>query len=254
MKVGLFIPCYVDQCYPQVGMATVELLERLGVEVDYPEDQTCCGQPMANSGCGDAAIPLIERFARIFGDHEHVVCPSGSCASMVRVHYRTLIGDRASPELRARLDRLARSTRELCEFLTDVLELEHASGRFAHKVGLHHSCHGLRELRLGSGSERRIPRFDKVGRLLAGLDGIELVEPVRSDECCGFGGTFAVTEDAVSCAMGRDRLAAHERAGAEIVTAVDMSCLMHLDGLIQRDRRPLRVMHVAEILAAAAAA
>lgn len=134
-----------------------------------------------------------------------------------------------------------------------MLGIEQASGRFAHKVGLHHSCHGLCDLRLGNGSARRITRFDKVGGLLAGLDGIELVEPVRSDECCGFGGTFAVTEDAVSCAMGRDRLAAHERAGAEIVTAVDMSCLMHLDGLIRRDRRPLRVMHVAEILAAAAA-
>ena len=253
MRVGLFIPCYVDQCYPSVGMATVELLERFGVEVDYPVDQTCCGQPMANSGCGDAARPLIERFVRIFGDYEHVVCPSGSCASMVRVHYRALIGDPAPRELRAGLDRLAHSTRELCEFLIDVMKLERASGRFAHKVGLHHSCHGLRELRLGSGTERRIPRFDKVGRLLSGLDGIELMTPARADECCGFGGTFAVTEDAVSCAMGRDRLAAHERTGAEIVTAVDMSCLMHLDGLIRRDRRALRVMHVAEILVAAQA-
>lgn len=234
-------------------MATVELLERLGVEVDYPVEQTCCGQPMANSGCGDAARPLIERFVRIFGDYEHVVCPSGSCASMVRVHYRQLIGDQVPPELRTGLDRLASSTRELCEFLIDVMKIERASGRFAHKVGLHHSCHGLRELRLGSGTERRIPRFDKVGRLLSGLDGIELMTPARADECCGFGGTFAVTEDAVSCAMGRDRLVDHQRAGAEIVTAVDMSCLMHLEGLIRRDRRALRVMHVAEILAAATA-
>jgi L-lactate dehydrogenase complex protein LldE len=253
MKVGLFIPCYIDQCYPRVGMATVELLERHGVEVDYPEDQTCCGQPMANAGCGDAVRPLIERFARIFGDYEHVVCPSGSCASMVRVHYRGLVGDQARPELLARLDHLVRSTRELCEFLVDVVKIERISGRFAHKVGLHHSCHGLRELRLASGSERQIARFDKVGRLLAGLEGIELVEPARPDECCGFGGTFAVTEDAVSCAMGRDRLTDHAQRGAEIVTAVDMSCLMHLDGLIRRDRRPLRVMHVAEILAAATA-
>lgn len=253
MKVGLFIPCYIDQCYPRVGMATVELLERHGVEVDYPVDQTCCGQPMANAGCGDAVRPLIERFARIFGDYEHVVCPSGSCASMVRVHYRGLVGDQARPELLARLDHLVRSTRELCEFLVDVVKIERISGRFAHKVGLHHSCHGLRELRLASGSERRIARFDKVGRLLAGLEGIELVEPARPDECCGFGGTFAVTEEAVSCAMGRDRLTDHAQRGAEIVTAVDMSCLMHLDGLIRRDRRPLRVMHVAEILAAATA-
>lgn len=254
MKIGLFVPCYIDQCYPDVGLATVELLERHGVEVEYPEAQTCCGQPMANSGLGDAARPLVERFVRIFGDYEHVVCPSGSCAAMVRVHYRSLLGDAAPPALVERVRKVARATRELCEFLTDVLHVEQARGRFAHRVGLHHSCHGLRELRLGSGSERRIPRFDKVGRLLAGLDGIELVEPARQDECCGFGGTFAVGEDAVSCAMGRDRLAAHERAGAEIVTAVDMSCLMHLDGLIRRDRRPLRVMHVAEILAAAAAA
>lgn len=173
---------------------------------------------------------------------------------MVRVHYRQLIGDQASPELRAGLERLAGSTRELCEFLIDVMKLGRASGRFAHKVGLHHSCRGLRELRLGSGSERRIPRFDKVGRLLSGLDGIELATRVRADECCGFGGTFAVTEDAVSCAMGRDRLAAHEQAGVDIGTAVDMSCLMHLEGLIRRDRRPLRVMHVADILASASAA
>jgi L-lactate dehydrogenase complex protein LldE len=252
MKVGLFIPCYVDQCYPQVGIATVELLERHGVEVDYPEAQTCCGQPMANSGCGDAALPLIERFVQIFDGYDHVVCPSGSCASMVRVHYRGQLGDGAPAELVERTRRVSARTRELCEFLVDVLGVQQASGRFAHRVGLHHSCHGLRELRLGSGSERRIPRFDKIGRLLGGLTGIELVEPARADECCGFGGTFAVSEEAVSCAMGRDRLTAHERAGAEIVTAADMSCLMHLEGLIRRDRRPLRVMHVAEILAAAA--
>jgi L-lactate dehydrogenase complex protein LldE len=251
MKVGLFIPCYVEQLYPNVGMATVEVLERYGVEVDYPEAQTCCGQPMANAGLGDQARPLVDRFVRIFGDYDHVVCPSGSCVSMVRVQHRGLIADRARPAQLERLDRLAGSTYELCEFLVDVMKIERASGQFAHKVGLHQSCHGLRELRLGAGSERRVKRFDKVGRLLAGLTGIELVEPARADECCGFGGTFAVTEDAVSCAMGRDRLTAHEHAGAEIVTAVDMSCLMHLEGLIGRDRRPLRVMHVAEILAAA---
>jgi L-lactate dehydrogenase complex protein LldE len=253
MKVGLFIPCYIEQLYPQVGMATVEVLERYGVEVEYPDDQTCCGQPMANAGCGDDARPLAERFLRIFGGYDHVVCPSGSCAAMVRVQYRGLLRAAAEPQ-RAALDRLAGSTYELCEFLVDVLKIEQASGRFAHKVGLHHSCHGLRELRLGAGSERRIAPFSKVGRLLGGLTGLELVELTRPDECCGFGGTFAVTEEAVSCAMGKDRIADHERGGAEIMTAVDMSCLMHLDGLIRRARRPLRVMHVAEILAAAATA
>jgi len=250
MKVGLFIPCYVEQLYPSVGLATVEVLERLGVEVDYPEGQTCCGQPMMNAGCGDAARPLVERFLEIFGGYEHVVCPSGSCVAMVRAHYRGLV-EVAPPEQVERLARVERSTRELCEFLVDILKIEHIAGAFPHKVGLHHSCHGLRELRLASGSERRIAPFGKVAPLLAGLSGLELVELARSDDCCGFGGTFAVTEEAVSCAMGQDRLADHERAGAEIVTSVDMSCLMHLDGLIRRERRPLRVMHVAEILAAA---
>jgi L-lactate dehydrogenase complex protein LldE len=250
MKVGLFIPCYIEQLYPSVGMATVEVLERHGVEVEYPEAQTCCGQPMMNAGCGDDARPLAERFLRIFGSYDHVVCPSGSCVSMVRAHYRGLVADRADA---AQLAHVERSTYELCEFLVDVLKIERAPGRFAHRVGLHQSCHGLRELRLGAGSERRIAPFSKVGSLLAGLAGIELVELARPDDCCGFGGTFAVTEDAVSCLMGRDRIADHERARAEIMTAVDMSCLMHLEGLIQRERRPLRVMHVAEILAAAAA-
>ncbi|HET9626717.1 MAG TPA: (Fe-S)-binding protein [Kofleriaceae bacterium] len=257
MKVGLFIPCYIEQLYPSVGMATVEVLERHGVEVDYPEDQTCCGQPMANAGCGDDARPLVERFVRVFGAYEHVVCPSGSCTAMVRTQYLGLMrGMRGAGEdahVRKQLERLTRSTYELCEFLVDVCKVERATGTFAHKVGLHQSCHGLRELRLGAGSERRIAPFSKVGRLLAGLTGIELVDLVRPDECCGFGGTFAVSEAAVSCAMGKDRIADHERAGAEIMTAVDMSCLMHLDGLIRRDRRPLKVMHVAEILAAAAA-
>jgi L-lactate dehydrogenase complex protein LldE len=165
--------------------------------------------------------------------------------------YRGLVAEAAPPELRAQLDHLEKSTYELCEFLVDVLKVEQASGRFAHKVGLHQSCHGLRELRLGSGSERRIAPFNKVARLLGGLAGLELVELTRPDECCGFGGTFAVSEEAISCSMAKDRLADHERGGAEIVTAVDMSCLMHLDGLIRRDRLSLRVMHVAEILAAA---
>jgi L-lactate dehydrogenase complex protein LldE len=250
MKVGLFIPCYVEQLYPGVGIATVEVLERLGVEVDYPEAQTCCGQPMSNAGCGEAARPLAERFVEIFGGYDHVVSPSGSCVAMVRTQYRALVGERVGAE---RLAKVERSTFELCEFLVDVLGIERLSGRFAHKVGLHQSCHGLRELRLGSGTERRIAPFSKVGALLSGLAGLELIELARPDECCGFGGTFAITEEAISCSMGKDRIADHERGGAEIVTSVDMSCLMHLDGLIRRNRRPLRVMHVAEILAAAGA-
>ncbi len=245
MKVALFIPCYVDQFYPGIGLATARVLERFGCEVVYPEEQTCCGQPMANAGFSAEAAPLAERFLRLFGEYEYVVAPSGSCVSMVRHHYDGFLAGRP------RFEHLKRSTYELCEFLVDVLRVGRIEGRFAHRVGLHQSCHGLRELRLGSASELRVPAFNKVRLLLSELRDIQLVELQRTDECCGFGGTFAVNEEAVSCMMGRDRIADHERAGAEIITGVDMSCLMHLDGLLRRDRKPLRVMHVAEVLAEA---
>jgi len=246
--VGLFIPCYIDQLYPQVGLATVGVLERYGMEVDYPPAQTCCGQPLANSGCAAYARPLAERFLRLFRDYEYVVAPSASCVSMVRHHYGEFLAERPG------FEHLCGATFELCEFLVDVLGVARASGRFPHKVGLIDSCHGLRELRLGSGSERRVAGFHKVRALLTGLDGIELCRPRRPDECCGFGGTFAVSEEAVSCMMGSDRIADQEAAGAEIITGTDMSCLMHLDGLIRRARRPLRVKHIAEVLAESAQA
>lgn len=243
MQVGLFIPCYVDQFYPDVGLATVELLQRFGIEVDYPEDQTCCGQPMANTGCTDDARPLAERFLQVFGKYEYVVGPSGSCVAMVRRHYDELLhGVPGFEELKSR-------TFELCEFLTDVLKVERIEGRFPYRVGLHQSCHGLRELRMGSSSEIVGPSYSKARRLLESLEGIELVDLSRPDECCGFGGTFAVSEEAVSCMMGLDRIHDHEQAGAEVMTAADMSCLMHLSGLIRRQQKPLGVMHIAEILA-----
>lgn len=242
-RVGLFVPCYVDQLYPQVAMATLELLERHGCEVDFPPAQTCCGQPMANTGCTADAKPLAEKFLSIFQDYEYVVCPSGSCTAMVTHHYEELLHDR--PEYEA----LRKKTFELCEFLVDVLKVTKIEGRFPYKVGLHNSCHGLRELRLGSSSEMMVARFNKAGQLLAGLDGIELVTLQRPDECCGFGGTFAVAEEAVSCMMGLDRIHDHEQAGADVMTAGDMSCLMHLYGLITRQKKPIQVMHVAEILA-----
>lgn len=244
--VALFVPCYVDQFYPQVGMATATLLERLGCTVHFPEEQTCCGQPMANAGSTDAAAPLAERFLRIFEPFEYVVCPSGSCVSMVRHHYEDLLPGRAE------VDAVGKRTFELCEFLVDVLHTESIPGRFPHRVGLHQSCHALRELRLGSGSERVVPRFNKVRKLLGSLEGITLVDLTRPDECCGFGGVFSVEEEAVSCAMGKDRIADHLQAGAEVLTGVDVSCLMHLDGLVRREGKPLRVRHVAEILAGAA--
>jgi L-lactate dehydrogenase complex protein LldE len=241
VDVALFVPCYVDQFYPQVGLSTAALLERNGVTVHFPEAQTCCGQPMANSGFFEDARVLAKRMLEVFAPYDHVVCPSGSCTSMVRNHYPMLLPE--SPALAA----LRARTRELCEFLHDVLRVR-PRGRFSRRVGLHQSCHGLRELRLASGSERLVPPFSKMRALLEGIEGLRLVELSRPDECCGFGGTFAVAEEAVSCAMGRDRIEDHERAGAEVITGGDVSCLMHLEGLIRREKKPLRVMHLAELL------
>lgn len=243
IRVGLFIPCYVDQLYPHVGMATVDVLEHFDVEIDFPVDQTCCGQPMANTGCVPEAKQLAERYIQIFGDFDHVVCPSGSCVSMVRNHYGEMLdaADRGHPVLKR--------TFELCEFLVDILGVQGVEGRYQGKVGLHQSCHGLRELRLGSSSEMVTDHpFSKVRNLLSKIEGLELTELARVDECCGFGGTFAVQEEAVSSSMGRDRISDHERAGSEIIAAVDMSCLMHLDGLIRRNGKKLRVMHIAQLL------
>lgn len=240
--VGLFIPCYIDQFYPQVAMATLKVLRNAGIAVEYPKEQTCCGQPMANAGCANDARPLAERFLAIFGKYEHVVAPSGSCVSMVRNHYEQWLAGKP------RFEHLQTHTYELCEYLVDVAKITKVEGEFASRVGLHMSCHGLRELRMASSSEVMAPAFNKVTQLLGQMKKIELVALQRPDECCGFGGTFAVNEEAVSCLMGRDRIADHESAGAEIIAGFDMSCLMHMDGLIRRAGKSVRVMHVAEIL------
>lgn len=243
MRVGLFIPCYIDQLFPDVGLATVEVLERRGVEIDFPRAQTCCGQPMANTGCMSAARPLAMKFLRIFRDYEYVVCPSGSCVSMVRHHYDQFLAEQPG------FDELKHKTFELCEFLVDVLDVTEMPGRFPYRVGLHNSCHGHRELRLGSASELMVPPFNKIRQLLESIEDLELTELSRPDECCGFGGTFAVTEADVSAMMGLDRLADHEQAGTQVITAADMSCLMHMDGLIRRHGKSMHVMHVAQIFA-----
>jgi L-lactate dehydrogenase complex protein LldE len=241
--VGLFIPCYIDQLYPRVGMATVEVLERFGAKVEFPETQTCCGQPMANTGCTEQTEPLARKFFEVFKGYEYVVCPSGSCTAMIRHHYDEYFPDNAE------FKKLKRRTFELCEFLTDVLHVEKIEGRFPHRVGLHQSCHGLRELRLASASELVGKSYGKARQLLESIEGVQITELSRPDECCGFGGTFSVNEEAVSCMMGDDRLDDHARAGTEVLTANDMSCLMHLAGLIRRQKRPIRVMHLAEIFA-----
>ena len=243
MRVGLFVPCYIDQFYPDVAMATLEILESQGLEVVYPESQTCCGQPMANTGCIDDTRPLAQRFVDLFGDFDHVVSPSGSCVSMVRHHYENLFHDNQ------RFEHMREHTWELCEFLVDVMGVKTWPVSFPHRVSLHASCHGLRELRLGACSERVGPQTDKVRGLLNCVPGIQVLDPSRVDECCGFGGTFAVAEEAVSVLMGIDRVNDHLATGAEVMTATDSSCLMHMEGIIRRRNLPISTMHIAEILA-----
>ena len=245
--VGLFIPCYVDQLYPDVGLATVEVLEKLGCTVEFPPEQTCCGQPMANTGCVNDARPLAEMFLRIFGKFEYVVAPSGSCVAMVKQHYEEFFPHGAKNH--EQYEKLRGRIFEFTEFLTDILKVGPIQGNFPYRVGLHQSCHGLRELRLGSSSEVVGPKFSKAKQLLENLQGITFAELQRPDECCGFGGTFAVNEEAVSCMMGLDRIHYHEHGGAEVMTANDMSCLMHLAGLVRRQKKPLKIMHIAQILA-----
>lgn len=246
MNVALFIPCYVDQFYPQVGMATVEVLEHFGVRHSFPVEQTCCGQPMANSGYTEQARPLAEKYVDVFHGYDYIVAPSGSCVSMVRHHYSPFFesGNTRASTVRER-------TMELSEFLVRVLKVSGLRGRFAHKVGVHQSCHGLRELRLSPSSESCTERDPLLTSLLENLDGISFSKLQRPDECCGFGGTFAVSEEAVSCMMGEDRIRDHLQAETEILTAGDMSCLMHLEGIIRRQQYPIRVMHFAELIAEA---
>lgn len=241
MRVGLFIPCYVDALYPQVGVATYRLLRKLKLNVVYPERQTCCGQPMANGGFERMSEHLAERFEDKFRDFDYVVTPSVSCAAFVRVNY---------PQILDHACQTPEKTMELVEFLHDILKVRGLPGSFPHVVSVHNSCHGVRELGLSSPSELQIKPFNKIVDLLQLKDGITVKEPDRKDECCGFGGMFAVEEPYVSSRMGNDKVKAHMATGAEIVTGSDCSCLMHMQGVAARQKYPVKFMHVAEILAA----
>ncbi|MDO9256870.1 MAG: (Fe-S)-binding protein [Bacteroidales bacterium] len=241
VTIGLFIPCYIDQFYPQVGIATLELLEKLGLDVGYPLLQTCCGQPMANSGCEKKAVKVYQKFVKNFSSFDYVVSPSGSCVYHVREHYNIL-------EQTEQVKKVRQSTFELCEFLLDILKVDDLQIHFPHKVGIHQSCHGLRGLKIGTGSELVTKKQSKIHSLLAKAEGLEIVELDREDECCGFGGIFSIFHPDVSVKMGKDRVADHERHWAEYITATDMSCLMHLEGIIRRQNRPVKVKHIAEIL------
>jgi L-lactate dehydrogenase complex protein LldE len=242
MQVGLFVPCYVDAFFPEVGIATLELLERLGIDVIYPLDQTCCGQPMANSGCQKDAAGAEALFVANFQEFETIVTPSGSCAHHVREHLD------ATPQT-PQVERVRRSTYELVEFLHDIVKVDAFPwAEFPHKVGLHNTCTTLRRLRTAKASEIDEPFFSKPLDLLRMVRGIEFVTPSRPDECCGFGGTFSVFEEPVSAKMGYDKVEDHHRAGAEYIVSADMSCLMHQKGCAERLGLDIRFIHIAQVL------
>ncbi|AXX85869.1 (Fe-S)-binding protein [Malaciobacter marinus] len=243
MKIGLFIPCFMNELYPDICMATLKILKDQGLDVDYPMSQTCCGQPMANSGCSKDVETLAKQFVENFKDYDYIVAPSGSCVSMVKEHYAPFFENNSD------YDKVKTSIYEICEFLHDIIKIEKFDVSFPHKVGIHNSCHGHRMLKLGSASELNIPYQSKLKNLLSLVKDIEIVSLKRDDECCGFGGTFCVTEEDISVSMGKDRIKDHLDSHAQVITGADMSCLMHMDGIINRDNENIKVMHIVEILA-----
>ncbi len=241
MTVGLFIPCYVNQFYPNAAKATLELLQKLGVDVVYPTMQTCCGQPMANSGFEHLSQGCNDLFIENFSSFDYIVGPSASCVLHIKDH---LHSDKNAGQASA----IRSNIYELVEFLTDVLKVEKLDASFPHKVGLHHSCHGLRGLYLSQMSELNAAPFSKPKQLLSMVKGLEQISLDRQDECCGFGGTFCVAEEAVSVKMGKDRVTDHFKNGAEYITSSDLSCLMHLEGILHRNKSKVKIVHIAEIL------
>jgi L-lactate dehydrogenase complex protein LldE len=241
VPVALLLACFNDTLFPQVGRTTVELLERLGCRVSFPAEQTCCGQMHGNSGFRDEALALAARLLWVFRDEQSIVCPSASCVGWMRELAPALAREAGDAELADQLDQLAARTFELTEFLCDELGVEDVGATFPHRVAYHPTCHSQRGLRLG----------DRPRRLLGAVRGLELLE-IPSEDCCGFGGTFAVKNAGVSTAMLEDKLRDIEATGAEVCAAVDSSCLMQISGGLRRQRSGVRTLHVAEILAARA--
>lgn len=239
MRVALFVTCLVDAWTPQVGRAVTKLLERLGVTADVPVEQSCCGQMHVNTGYPDLAVPLVRKHVRAFAGYDAIVVPSGSCAALVRHQYADLVASAGDTRLQRRAADVASRTYELSEFLVDVLGVSNVGAYFPHRVTYHPSCHSMRVLRLG----------DRPLRLLRAVEGIDLAELPEASQCCGFGGTFAVKNTAVSAAMLADKTAAIRTTGAGFCAAADASCLLHIGGGLSRLGSAVRTRHIAEILA-----
>jgi L-lactate dehydrogenase complex protein LldE len=240
MRVALFVTCLADTLFPDVGKATVRLLERLGHEVEFPLAQTCCGQMHVNTGYLRDALPLVRRYAEVFGGYEAIVVPSGSCTGSVRHQHAMVARHYGNEDLARRAEAVAGRTHELSEFLTDVLGVEDVGAYYPHRVTYHPTCHSLRLLRVG----------DRPLRLLRNVAGLDLVELPDAEVCCGFGGTFAVKNADVSTAMLADKMRSVLATRAEVCTAGDSSCLMHIGGGLSRLNAGTRTVHLAEILAA----
>ena len=239
MRISLFITCFNDTLFPEAGRATVQLLERLGHTVEFRREQTCCGQMHFNTGYQREAIPLVERFIRVFNDAEIIVAPSASCVGMVRDLYPMAAALAADPKLVQAVQELRPRVFELTEFLVNKLQLEDVGAYFPHRVTYHPTCHSLRVLRVG----------DAPLRLLRAVRGLDLVPLPEAEQCCGFGGTFAVKNADTSMAMLGDKLRAVRETRAEVCVAADNSCLMHIGGALHRQRAGVRTMHIAEVLA-----
>jgi len=240
MRVGLLVTCLNDAMFPDVGKAVVRLLRRLGVDVEFPTGQTCCGQPMVNTGYLDEAVPALRTFVDAFAGFDAVVVPSGSCAGSVRHQHRLVARRSGDPGLAREAEAIAPRTYELTEFLVDVLGVVDVGAYFPHTVTYHPTCHSLRMLGVG----------DRPTRLLGAVRGLRLADLPGAEECCGFGGTFAVKNADTSVAMGADKARHVRESGAEVLVAGDSSCLMHIGGMLSRQRSGVRVMHLAEVLAA----
>ncbi len=233
------VTCVNDVMFPDTGKAVVTLLRRLGVDVEFPATQTCCAQPMVNTGYFEEAVPVVRNFVDTFAGFDAVVTPSGSCAGSAR-HQHALVARRSQdPALEAAVADVSPHVYELSEFLVDVLGVEDVGASFPHRVTYHPTCHSLRMLGVG----------DRPERLLRAVRGLDLVELPAATECCGFGGTFAVKNPDVSVAMGSDKARHVRDTGAEVLVAGDNSCLMHIGGLLSRQRAGVRVLHLAEVLA-----
>ncbi len=236
MKVALFIPCLSEHLYPESAIAMVNVLEHIGVEIEYVENQTCCGQPAFNSGYREEVIPLAERFIEMFHDKEYVVAPSGSCVTMVRKFYYDLdIRDKLKPAL----DELAGKIYEFTEFLVDVAKVEELGGSFPHRVTYHDSCHLNRELGI----------HEQPRRLIRGIKDIDFVEMEQSEMCCGFGGTFSYKFADLSTSMAARKCQYIENSGAEFCIGADSSCLMNIEGYLRKHNMRAKTLHIAELLA-----